>query len=126
MSIKNQLENLTTQDIYSLLLFSLFKIKELPEYSTLSELCYLLDQNNLLKLCEYCGGMTIKIPTIAQLENLINILILYKYVHIDKIEFEEALLKIDLSQLNIKQIKRDYYKLESVLDKYDFRRNDTV
>ena len=52
------------------------KIKDLPEYSTLSELAYILDKKSLLKLCEYFGGITMTIPTIEDLENLTKSLLL--------------------------------------------------
>ena len=44
MKIKTELEKLKSVDIYSLLMFVLFKVKDVKEYSTMSELCYLLDK----------------------------------------------------------------------------------
>ena len=64
MTIKEELQKLHEPDIWSLLLFVLFKIKDIPEYSGISELAYILDRKNLLKLCEYFGGTTITMPTI--------------------------------------------------------------
>ena len=61
---KNNLLAFDNTDIYSIILFIIFKIKKLPEYAALSELVYVLDKDSLLKLCEYFGGTTIKIPTI--------------------------------------------------------------
>jgi hypothetical protein len=48
-----------------------------PDYMVLSELVYVLDKDNLLKLCEYFGGSTIKIPTIKELESIVYSLLLY-------------------------------------------------
>ena len=77
MKTTQELNNLKSQDIYSLILFALYKLREIPEYSTLSELAYIVDKENLLKLCEYFGGTTIHIPTIDELESILYSLLLY-------------------------------------------------
>ena len=64
MTIKEELNQLKETDVYSMLLFVLYKMRGIEEYSILSELAYILDKKNLLNLCEYFGGLTIKIPTI--------------------------------------------------------------
>ena len=48
--IKEELAKLKDSDIYSLIMFALFKIRDIPEYSAISELSYLLDKKNLLNL----------------------------------------------------------------------------
>ena len=58
------LTTLKEPDLYSLSMFTLYKLVDIPEYSSISELSYILDKTNLLKLCEYFGGTTIKIPTL--------------------------------------------------------------
>ena len=68
--ITDNLKRLNTLDIYSTILFVLFKTQNIPSQSTLSELVYILDKNSLLKLCEFYGGQTITIPTIEDLEIL--------------------------------------------------------
>lgn len=87
---KTELDNLRTKDIYSLILFALFKLKDLPEYASLSELAYILDKENLLKLCEFFGGMTITIPTMQELESIVYSLVLYQYINIDGMQYNEA------------------------------------
>ena len=42
-NIIKALEELDKRDIYSLILLILYRLKEIPEYSTLSELVYILD-----------------------------------------------------------------------------------
>lgn len=120
MKIKDELEKLKVDDVYSLMLFVLFKIRDIPEYSALSELSYVLDKNNLLKLCEYFGGLTITIPTIDELESLIYSLLIYQYVDIDGMEFDEAVSKIKFKVSVNKHIKEDYLKLKEVLNQYEF------
>ena len=78
--ITTALESLSKNDVYSLMLFTLFKMKDDPKYSTLSELCYILDGDNLAKFLKYFGGLTIKIPTLRDMRLLTQSLLLYQYV----------------------------------------------
>ena len=98
------------------MLFILFRVRELPEYSTLSEMAYILDKDSLLKLCEYFGGMTIQIPTINELQSILYSLTLYQYINVENISYEVAIEKIGQpAGLNIKQIKADYIKICDIM-----------
>ena len=120
MSIKSELKNLKETDIYSLILFSLFKLRDIPEYSTLSELVYILDKDSLLKLCEYFGGLTLKIPTIEELETIVYSLILYQYVNIEHMEYKKAIELIGHKSSDLRKVKADYNKLCKILENYEF------
>ena len=120
--IKEELSTLKETDIYSLLLFSLFKLRDIPEYSSLCELAYVLDQDSMLKLCEYFGGMTLKIPTVYELESLVYTLVLDQYVNIDGIDYNEAIKLIGHKSSDLKRVKSDYRKLCSILENYDFKK----
>lgn len=122
VKIKEELEKLKSVDIYSLIMFAMFKLKDIPEYSTLSELVYILDKNNLLKLCEYFGGLTIQIPTIEDLEYIVYGLLVYQYVNIDNIEYEKAMKQISTRAKDLKKVKHTYNKLVEILNEYNFSR----
>lgn len=127
MTIKEELQKLHEPDIWSLLLFVLFKIKDIPEYSGISELAYILDRKNLLKLCEYFGGTTITIPTIEELEILVYGLLLYQYINIEGIPEDDALVMISREGLSQKAVKNAYLKIKETLQNYDLSvrsRND--
>ena len=119
MAIKNELEKLKQIDIWSLMLFVLYNFQKIPEYSSLSELAYVLDQKNLLKLCEYFGGQTLTIPTIDQLEETIYAMLLYQYIDIEKIEEKDALESLHVDKSKEKMIKNCYRSLKYVLSNYD-------
>ena len=51
MAIKQELNKLKEMDVWSLMLFVLYNYQNIPEYSSISELAYILDKKNLLKLC---------------------------------------------------------------------------
>lgn len=124
MKVKEELTNLKKADIYSLILFALFRLRDIPEYSTLSQLSFVLDHDNLLKLCEYFGGLTIKIPTIKELESIVYSLVLYQYVNIENMEYNEAVKLIGSESSELRQIKSDYRKLCKILDNYNFNQGE--
>lgn len=101
------------------MLFALFKVREVPEYSGISELAYVLDKENMLRLCEFFGGTTITIPTIDELELLTYGLLLYQYIHLDNIKYEEAIKRIENPNVDIREVKLVYVKIKEVLSEYD-------
>lgn len=118
------LEDLKKKDIYSLMLFALYIMKDEPTYSTLSELVYILNKEDLYNMLDYYGGMTITIPTLDDFKKLINCLLLYQYVNIEKKDFNEAITELEPG-VPIKDIYTTYMTLCNILDKYDFRREDS-
>ena len=116
----DELNKLKESDFYSLLLFVLYKIIDIPEYSTLSEMSYVLDKENLLNLCEYFGGMTIRIPTIKEMEDIVYALLLFEYVDIRHIDFEEALSMVKTNDNNLRKLKTNYFNLKEILSNYGF------
>ncbi len=121
MSIKKDLNILNSTDLYSLSMFILYKLTDIPEYTTLAELPYIMDKENTLKLCEYFGGRTIRIPTIEELYSIMNILLLYQYVNIDHMDYNKATELIGYNSKDLRKIKSIYLKISEVLDKYDFK-----
>lgn len=121
MKIKQEVLRLKQTDFYSLILFVLFKLKDIPEYSTLSELAYVLDKDNLLKLCEFFGGTVIKIPTINELESVVYSLTLYQYINIEGKTMKEALDLIGKpSDVSLSTIKSDYLKISGMMEEFSF------
>lgn len=124
MSIKKSLDKLKDVDIYSLMLFALYKFVDIPEYSALSELIYVLDKKNLLNLCEYFGGLTLRVPTIDELEILAGALLLYQYINLEGKSYEEGSKLINCNTNQLRAIKRNYLKLVDILNNYEFSRRD--
>lgn len=120
MTIKQELNKLKEIDVYSMMLFALYKMKDMEEYSVLSELAYVVDKQNLLNLCEYFGGLTIRIPTIDELESLLNSMMIYQYVEIDGMSYDDAIKSIGFDSSELRSIKKDYLKLCKILNNYSF------
>lgn len=119
---KKELDALHVTDIYSLTLFALYKLRDTKEYSTLSELAYVLDKDSMLKLFEYFGGLTIRIPTIKELTLVIDALILYNYIKIEGQPYEKAILALNTDEYKLSEVRDVYIKLCEVLKDYDFKR----
>lgn len=118
--IKDDLAVLGTSDTYSMAMFMLYKLIEDPEYSAISELPYILDKDNLLSLCTYFGGKTIKIPTLSELSSILHIILIYQYVHVNKMGFEDAVKLAGYTNVDLRKVKHIYNKLSKVLENYDF------
>ena len=118
-SIKANLNSLQLSDVYSLMLFVLYKLQDVPEYAVLSELCYLLDGANMTRLLTYFAGKTIQIPTAEEFSKVASAMLLYQYINIDGLSLVEAQAK--LGKQNAKQ--RDetvdlYLKLLPIMKQY--------
>lgn len=120
---KQDLNILRVNDIYSLMLFAIYKMKDIPEYSTLSELSYVLKKDSLLNFFEYFGGTTIKVPTMGEFKIVLKALLLYQYVKLENIEFNKAVKMIDLEDSKLKDVKKCFCLIGDILDKYDFKRD---
>ena len=117
--IKDDIKTLKDVDIYSLSMFVLYKLINIPEYCTISEIPYILDKENTLKLCEYFGGRTIKVPTIEELHSIMNILLLYQYVNIEGKNYTDSLKAIGFESKDYRKVKSIYNKLCDILSDYN-------
>ena len=120
-NLRQDLNNLKMTDTFSLILFVLYKLRDVEEYSSISELSYVLDKDSLLGLCEYFGGLTIKIPTIDELESIVNSLLMYQYINIDGMSYREAVKRIGFESHQLRKVKRDYNKICTILEGYSLK-----
>lgn len=120
-NIRDSLNNLSEIDVYSLLLFILYKMGDIPEYSTLSELVFCLDKKSLLNLLSCFGGMTIRIPTKKELSLIINALLLYQEVQMEGKSFKDALEDIEYDDFSLEDLKVAYINVCEIIKKYNFR-----
>lgn len=118
--VKAQLESLKVTDVYSLILFALYKIKDIPQYSTLSELAYVLDKDSFFKFLECFGGLTITIPTLKDFKLIVYGLMMYQFVNLEKMEFNEALEKLDITEYQSREVKETYLLICDILKEYNF------
>lgn len=122
-NIKSSLDELKVTDVYSLILFALYKMRDIPEYATLSELVYTMDKDSLFNFLECFGGTTIRVPTVKELKVVVNALLLYELVNMEGIMMEEALKQITMKDFQIKDVLSVYSEISKILENYDFKRN---
>lgn len=122
-NIDRALNELKLTDIYSMLLFALFKLKDDEKYSTLSELCYVIDNESFINLLQYFGGKTVTFPTIKEFKDLVDALCLYELVNIDQIDYSRALKDLEIDTKRMEQLSAIYNKICDILKKYDFKRD---
>lgn len=123
-SIKQNLNNLHLSDIYSLMLFILFKVQEIPEYAVISELCYLLDGANMTRLLTYFAGKTVTFPTEAEMTVVTNALLMYQYINIDGETFTAAQNKLgDLTNKEKERVTELYVQILPIMKQYNIDRS---
>ena len=124
-NLKQNLNTLQLSDVYSLMFFILYKVQDIPEYATVSELCYLLDGSNLTRLLTYFAGQTIKIPTESEISVLANALLLYQYINVDGLSLTAAQEKLeDLTNKQKDEATKLYIKLIPVMNEYNISRSN--
>lgn len=123
-SIKKNLNNLHLSDIYSLMLFILYKIQEIPEYALTSELCYLLDGANMTRLLTYFAGKTVTFPTKEEMSTVTNALLMYQYINIDGETFTAAQNKLkNLTKKEKDKVTELYVQILPIINQYNIDRS---
>jgi len=123
-SISANLNSLHLSDVYSLMLFLLYKIQDVPEYAVLSELCYLLDGSNITRLFTYFAGKTITIPTEEEFVIMSDALLLYQYINVDGLSFIAAHEKITgLTAKQRETVTELYLKILPIISEYNINRS---
>lgn len=122
--IKANLNSLHLSDIYSLILFIIYKLQDIPEYAVLSELCYLLDGANLTRLLTYFAGKTITIPTEDEFATMANALLLYQYINVDGLTLVDAQAKLEeVTPKQLDRITEMYLKIIPIMRQYNIDRS---
>ena len=122
-SIKQNLNNLHLSDIYSLMLFVMYKLQDVPDYAALSELCYLLDGSNLTRLLTYFAGRTIQVPTNEEFANMSKAMLMYQYINIDGHTLVEAQSRLENVTAKQKdEITELYLKILPIMRQYNVDR----
>lgn len=123
-NIKKNLNSLHLSDIYSLMLFVLFKVQEIPEYAVASELCYLLDGANMTRLLTYFAGRTVTFPTESEMAIVTNALLMYQYINIDGETFTAAQNKLEkLTKKEKDKVTDLYVQLLPIMKQYNIDRS---
>lgn len=119
-SVTDLLNKFNEPDVYSVLCSYLYEFKNIPEYSTLCELAYLLDKDSFTNLIKYYEGQTITIPTRDEFRSCIRVLLLFQYFEIEKKPWKESLLAAGFQSSEGKAAQNQLNKLKSVIKDYNY------
>ena len=121
-NIIKALEQLDKKDISSLILFTIFKLKDQPQYTTLSELIYLLDEKSFSNLLNYFGGKTIKIPTVQEFNDLLSALLVLEQKENTDLSDEEIFNELNIKKTNRDTVMNNINVISKIIEDYDFAR----
>lgn len=114
----NDIQGLNKEDTYSTALLLLFVFSRNPKYTSLSELAYILDQDNFLNFIKYYEGQTITIPTMEEISRNLKVLMIYQYYVIDKLEWKDALHKAGYDDSDSYSAQRLLYAFRQTVEDY--------
>lgn len=117
--ITKDLNRLREDDLITIILFCLYKMTGDPEYSTIAELAYTLDRNSMYNLCATFGGTTLKVPTLQEYKDLVNVMMVFDYVNSDGLTFEDACSEVGIDYLDDKVISA-YQTMSEILSEYEY------
>lgn len=86
--MKNKLPESERLDFHYLLTL-MPPLHEEPEFAWLPELFSIIDIDSFLKLCKFCGGETIQIPTLAQVSKSVDAMQWFYDITISKKKISE-------------------------------------
>lgn len=92
------LDRLKKEDVFSVATALLYSLKDTPQYSIMSELFYILDYENFIKLIKYFGGRMIKVPSSTEINEMLKVLLLYQYREVEEYEWSECLKMVGLTE----------------------------
>lgn len=121
-NIIKALEEMDKKDISSLILFALYKLKDVPEYSIISELPYILDSDSFIRFLNYYGGKTIKVPTVDEFNRVVDSILVYSVKENDDKTIEEACAEMGVAVRDKASVMQTVKLLGELLSEYDFKR----
>lgn len=121
-NIIKALEEMDKKDISSLILFALYKLKDVPEYSIISELPYILDSDSFIRFLNYYGGKTIKVPTVDEFNRIVDSILVYSVKENDGKTIEEACTEMGVALKDKASVMQIVTLLGELLSEYDFKR----
>ena len=121
-NIIKALEELNKDDIYSLILYTLYRLKDVSGYSVLGELVYILDHESFTRFMGYFEGQTITVPKIQDLKDIINALLFYERKNNTKLSDDEILNELDIPKKEKEKIYSTLNLISEIIKEYDFKR----
>ena len=120
-TVSEVIGSMSNADVYSALLSFLYDMRNIPEYSLLSELCYLIkDKDSFINVLTYFSGQTVTFPTEEELSDAIQVLRLYQYHEIEKRPWKDAVKLAGYDTSSGKLATNKLNKLKETIKKYNY------
>lgn len=117
--VAKDLKKLKSKDIINILLYGLYKLTGVAEYSAISELAYTLDKDSLFNLCATFGGCTIKVPTLAELKTVSKALLIIDLMTTEEMSFLDACDAAEVDVMEREDVVSLYNVLADILETYE-------
>lgn len=114
------LSKFSEADTYALICSYLYEYKNLPQYSIISELAYILDSKSFINLIKYFDGQTIKLPTKEEFQVAIRTLLLLQYFEIEGKPWKDSLQLAGFDTSDGRAALLHLNKLKSAIEKYNY------
>ena len=120
-TVSEILKSMTDNDVYSAMLAFLYELHDLPEYSLLSELIYIVkDKESFANLLEAFAGKTVTFPTKEELADIFQVLKLYQYYENEHRPWKDSILLAGFDTRNGKIATNKLNRLKETIKKYNF------
>ncbi len=116
MLTDKELQKLGQSDVYAVVCETLFALRDVPSYSIMSDLAYLLDKDSFTNLVKYFGGSLIQIPTIDEFKKTIRVILLHQYFNIENMSWRESLVKAGYERSETRQAQKQLMQFSNVLE----------
>ncbi len=121
--IDRDLSRMSQSDIYSIVCELLYVVKDNPNYSAMSELAYILNQESFIKFIKYFGGTTLAVPTLDDFKQTLKVMQLYHYFNVQNMSWKDALVKAGFERNETRSAQRKLMQFTEVLNKSKIGRN---
>lgn len=118
------LQKLNQSDIYAIVCEMLYALREVPSYSIMSDLAYLLDQKSFNNLIKYFGGTTIQLPTLDEFKKTIRVILLHQYFNVENMSWSESLVKAGYERSETRQAQKHLMQFSNVLNQVKLGRGE--
>lgn len=119
-AINKVLSKFKEPDVYALICGYLYEFKNIPEYSIISELAYLLNSESFVNLVDYFEGQTFTVPTKNEFQSAIKVLLLLQYFEVEGRPWKDSLIAAGYETCDGKAAQIQLNKLKSCIEKYNF------
>jgi hypothetical protein len=120
-TVSETMKSLSDQGVYSAILGFLFELRNVPEFSVLSELSFLTSNvDDFLNILEYFAGKTVKFPTESEIAESIQIIRLYQLYEIEKRPWKDAIQIVGFDTSSGKLAKNRLDRFKKMISEYNF------